>query len=63
MINFFFFIAEQVRQYMADLGFRTVDEMVGRVDMLDVAARGRSLEGPRPRFFRHPLQPATAGAA
>ncbi|MGO9085037.1 MAG: glutamate synthase large subunit [Candidatus Sulfotelmatobacter sp.] len=36
VINFFFFIAEQVRQYMAELGFRTVDEMVGRVDLLDV---------------------------
>ena len=36
VINFFFFLAEQLRQYMADLGFRTVDEMVGRVDMLDV---------------------------
>src|ERR1700691_2266129 len=36
VINFFFFLAEQVRQYMADLGFRTVDEMVGRVDMLEV---------------------------
>src|SRR5439155_17481515 len=36
VINFFFFVAEQVRQYMADLGFRKVDEMVGRVDMLDV---------------------------
>jgi len=35
VINFFFFIAEQVRQYMAQLGFRSVDEMVGRVDMLD----------------------------
>jgi glutamate synthase (NADPH/NADH) large chain len=35
VINFFFFIAEQVRQYMAEVGFRTVDEMVGRVDMLD----------------------------
>ena len=35
VINFFFFIAEQVRQYMAELGFRKVDEMVGRVDMLD----------------------------
>jgi glutamate synthase (NADPH/NADH) large chain len=35
VINFFFFIAEQVRQHMAKLGFRTVDEMVGRVDMLD----------------------------
>jgi glutamate synthase (NADPH) large chain len=36
VINFFFFIAEQVRQYMAELGIRTVDEMVGRVDLLDV---------------------------
>ena len=36
VINFFFFIAEQVRQYVAELGFRSVDEMVGRVDMLDM---------------------------
>ena len=36
VINFFFFIAEQLRQYMAQLGFRKVDQMVGRVDMLDV---------------------------
>jgi len=36
VINFFFFIAEQVRQYMAEMGFRTMDEMIGRVDMLDV---------------------------
>ena len=36
VINFFFFIAEQVRRYMAQMGFRTFDEMVGRVDMLDV---------------------------
>ncbi|GAC1669936.1 MAG: glutamate synthase large subunit [Candidatus Acidiferrum sp.] len=35
VINFFFFIAEQVRQYMAELGFRKMDDMVGRVDMLD----------------------------
>jgi len=35
VINFFFFLAEQVRQHMAEMGFRTVDEMVGRVDMLD----------------------------
>jgi glutamate synthase domain-containing protein 3 len=38
VINFFFFIAEQVREYMAQLGFRTFDEMVGRVDMLDARA-------------------------
>ena len=35
VINFFFFIAEQVREYMAQLGFRKFDEMVGRVDRLD----------------------------
>ena len=35
VVNFFFFIAEQVRQYMAQLGFRTFNEMVGRVDMLE----------------------------
>ncbi len=36
VINFFFFLAEQVREYMAEMGFRTVDEMVGRIDMIDV---------------------------
>jgi glutamate synthase (NADPH/NADH) large chain len=38
VINFFFFIAEQVRQQMARMGFRTFDEMVGRVDMLEARA-------------------------
>jgi glutamate synthase domain-containing protein 3 len=36
VIRFFFFIAEQVRALMAQLGFRTFDEMVGRVDMLEM---------------------------
>ena len=35
VINYFFFVAEQMRHYMAKLGFRTVDEMVGRVDKID----------------------------
>ena len=35
-INFFFFIAEEAREIMAQLGFRTFDEMVGRVDMLEM---------------------------
>ncbi|MGI8988006.1 MAG: glutamate synthase large subunit [Bryobacteraceae bacterium] len=35
VVNFFFFVAEQVRRIMAQLGFRTMDEMVGRVDMLE----------------------------
>ena len=33
--NFFRFIAQEVREYMAELGFRTMDEMIGRVDRLD----------------------------
>jgi glutamate synthase (ferredoxin) len=36
--TFFRFIAEEVREYMAALGFRTMDEMIGRVDRLDVKA-------------------------
>ena len=35
MINFFFFVAEELREIMAKLGFRTVDEMIGRVDKLE----------------------------
>ena len=34
--NFFRFIAEEVREYMAQLGFRTMNEMIGRVDRLNV---------------------------
>src|SRR5262245_24194998 len=33
--TFFRFVAEEVREYMAKLGFRTFDEMIGRVDRLD----------------------------
>jgi glutamate synthase domain-containing protein 2/glutamate synthase domain-containing protein 1/glutamate synthase domain-containing protein 3 len=35
VINYFFYVAEELRQVMAQLGFRTVDEMIGRVDCLD----------------------------
>ena len=35
VINYFFFVADELRAIMAQLGFRTVAEMVGRVDMLD----------------------------
>jgi len=34
--NFFRFIAEEVRELMAELGFRTIDQMVGRADCLDI---------------------------
>ncbi len=36
VINFVFFIAEEVREWMAKLGFRHLDEMIGRVDMLEM---------------------------
>jgi glutamate synthase domain-containing protein 2/glutamate synthase domain-containing protein 1/glutamate synthase domain-containing protein 3 len=36
VINYFFFVAEQVRELMARLGFRRMDEMIGRSDMLDM---------------------------
>jgi len=36
VVNFFKFIASEVREYMAQLGFRTMDEMIGRSDMLQV---------------------------
>ena len=36
LIRYFFFVAEEVREIMASLGFRTVDEMIGRVDLLKV---------------------------
>ena len=37
VVNFMQFIARQVREIMASLGFRTIDEMVGRCDMLEPA--------------------------
>ena len=36
VVNFFFFIAEEVRELMAQLGFRTFAEMIGRSDLLDM---------------------------
>ena len=35
VVNLMMFIAEELREYMAQLGFRTVDEMVGHVECLD----------------------------
>jgi glutamate synthase (NADPH/NADH) large chain len=36
VVNFFEFIAEEVRELMAELGFRSLDEMIGHVEVLDV---------------------------
>jgi len=36
VVNFMFLLAEEVRELMAFMGFRTMDEMIGRVDRLEV---------------------------
>jgi glutamate synthase domain-containing protein 3 len=64
VINFLFYLAEDLRQVMAGLGFRTVNEMVGRVDCLvqrrDVdhwKARGLDLSA----VLHNPATPARVG--
>ena len=49
VVNFFEFIAEEVREYLAALGCRTLEEAVGRADLLDTRAGGDPLEGRRAR--------------
>jgi len=38
IVNFFTYVAEEVREIMAELGFRTVNEMIGRTDALNMRA-------------------------
>ncbi|MBZ0218767.1 MAG: glutamate synthase large subunit, partial [Fimbriimonadaceae bacterium] len=35
VINYFFFVAEEIRELMAELGFRDFNELIGRTDLLD----------------------------
>lgn len=35
VLNFLFMVADELREYMAEMGFRKVDDMVGRADMLE----------------------------
>ncbi|MBY4675582.1 glutamate synthase large subunit [Marinobacterium arenosum] len=49
--NFFRFVAEETRQWMAQLGIRTMDELVGRVDLLEI------LDGDTPRQKNLDLRP------
>jgi glutamate synthase (NADPH/NADH) large chain len=36
VVNFFEFLAEEVREYLAALGFRTMDEAIGHIELIDV---------------------------
>jgi glutamate synthase (NADPH/NADH) large chain len=62
--TFFRFIAEEVRELMSQLGFRTLDEMIGRVDRLDVRAavdhwKARGLDFTQ-ILYRPPVAPEVA---
>ena len=61
VVNFFKFIAQEVRELMAQLGFRTIDEMIGRSDLLDTRQGDRPLQGPR-AGFQQDLLPAAGRA-
>jgi glutamate synthase (NADPH/NADH) large chain len=52
VINYFFFIAEEVREMMAAMGFRTIDEMIGRSPTARQGKHDRTLEGPRAGFLK-----------
>ena len=61
VVNFFFFVAEEARRLMAELGIRKFDEMIGRSDLLDMRdgidhwkARGLDFS----RIFHMPNVPA-----
>ncbi len=60
VINYFFFVAEEVRELMASLGIRSFNEMIGRADLLDTKrgiehwkARGLDFS----RIFHLPVMP------
>eukprot|EP00127_Corallochytrium_limacisporum_P005293 Clim_evm24s202 gene=Clim_evmTU24s202 len=44
VVNFFFMLAEHVREIMASLGFRTLNEMVGRTDCLKINSEAMSFK-------------------
>ena len=64
VVNFFFFVAEEVREILASLGLRSLDEAIGRVDLLQAQRRDRALEGARggPHAHPHPHRAARGRA-
>ena len=63
VVNFFEFLAEQVRGYLAQLGFRTLADAVGHAELLDTAAAQRALEGGRARPVAAARRPGPARRA
>ena len=63
VINYFFFVAEEVREIMARLGYRTFNEMVGQTQMLDQTTARRALEGQGARLLEAVRAAAGSGQA
>ncbi len=61
VIALFHFLAEEVRELMAKLGFRTFNEMIGRSDKLAMRARHQPQEGAARRSVARALSPGGAG--
>ena len=61
VINYFFFVAEEVRELMAEMGYRTFDEMIGQMQMLDqraVIAHWKAKGLDFSKLFTKPMAPA-----
>ena len=51
IINYFFFVAEEVRELMAEMGYRTFNEMIGQMQMFDRRKLIAQRQGEWTRFF------------
>ncbi|WP_068809450.1 glutamate synthase large subunit [Thauera phenolivorans] len=61
VVNYFFFVAEEVRELMAELGLRKFDELIGRADLLDMKkgiAHWKAAGLDYSRIFHQPAVPA-----
>ena len=61
VINYFFFVAEEVRELMAELGYRSFDEMIGQMQMFDqhkLLAHGKASGLDFSKLFMKPAVPA-----
>ncbi len=63
VVNYMFFVAEELRAIMAEMGFRTLAEMVGRVDRLDMTRMHRHWKARGINLDRLLHQPALAEGA
>ena len=64
VVNYFFFVAEEVREIMAQLGIRRFDELIGRTDLLDMKKgvehwKAKGLDFSR-IFYQPPMPPEVA---